>query len=71
MVKNDFMSTFDQKKAVLVTIITSLDDVTGYQLPHKTSLQGNEFVMYLRRKQKLRERRIEKNERKNSGWTDI
>jgi len=61
------MSTFEQKKAVLVAIITQYVDVTGYQLQRKASLQSNEILMYLRRKQKLRERRKEKVERKSSG----
>lgn len=61
------MSTFEQKKAVLVAIITQYVDVTGYQLQRKANLQSNEILMYLRRKQKLRERRKEKVERKNSG----
>lgn len=67
IVTNDFMSTFEQKKAVLVAIITQYVDVTGYQLQRKASLQSNEILMYLRRKQKLRERRKEKVERKSSG----
>lgn len=67
IVTNDFMSTFEQKKAVLVAIITQYVDVTGYQLQRKANLQSNEILMYLRRKQKLRERRKEKVERKNSG----
>jgi hypothetical protein len=67
IVTNDFMSTFEQKKAVLVAIITQYVDVTGYQLQRKGSLQSNEILMYLRRKQKLRERRKEKVERKSSG----
>jgi len=61
------MSTFEQKKAVLVAIITQYVDVTGYQLQRKANLQSNEILMYLRRKQKLRERRKEKVERKSSG----
>jgi len=67
IVTNDFMSTFEQKKAVLVAIITQYVDVTGYQLQRKANLQSNEILMYLRRKQKLRERRKEKVERKSSG----
>ena len=67
IVTNDFMSTFEQKKAVLVAIITQYVDVTGYQLQRKANLQSNEILMYLRRKQKLRERRKEKFERKSSG----
>jgi hypothetical protein len=61
------MVTFDQKRTVLVAIILQYVDFTGYQLKGKASTDSNEMLMYLRRKQKLRERRKEKVERKNSG----
>jgi hypothetical protein len=50
MVSNEFMTTFDQKKAVLVALISQYMNISGYQLQRKNTLKVNEIELYLRRK---------------------
>jgi hypothetical protein len=57
VVSNEFTTTFDQKKAVLVAIISQYMNHSGYQLQRKASLQVNEIELYLRRKEKLQQKR--------------
>jgi hypothetical protein len=57
MVSNEFMTTFDQKKAVLVALISQYMNISGYQLQRKNTLKVNEIELYLRRKEKLQQKR--------------
>lgn len=61
------MTSFDQKKAVLVAIISQQMHLHGYQLVRKNTLQPTEMQMYLLRKQKLSTRLKEKLGRKSSS----